>query len=145
MTGLVPEGLDDAAVARFIYLTVATLGLLSIDPVIQQYVASAPDAHRAIRELSGAVAAAGVRVRDSGRRQRDEFEEHVRLFTADEIWLVNLAVDVIAMLTGLGSLRPDIHAQAVSDLEPDVVDDSLSAIAPALTGGASLPRGRLGR
>jgi hypothetical protein len=62
------------------------------------------------------VAAAGVRVRDSGRRQRDEFEEHVRLFTADEIWLVNLAVDVIAMLTAIGGLRPDFHAQAVSDL-----------------------------
>ena len=113
--GLVPYGLDYEVVAPFIYLTLATLALLGGDPVVLQYASAEPSAHSAIRELSRAVAGAGVRVRDSGR-VRDEFEEHMRLFTADEFWIFDLAIDVIAMLGTLGGLRPGTHALVLRDL-----------------------------
>ena len=112
---LVPNGLDYQVVAPFIYLTLATLDLLGGDPVVRQYTGAEPKAHSAIRELSRAVAGAGVRVRDSGR-VRDEFEEHMRLFTADEFWMFDLAIDVIAMLGSLGGLKPGTHALVLRDL-----------------------------
>lgn len=114
--GLVPSGLDYSVTPPFIELTMSTLGLLSYDPVVKQYVQAQPGAHQAIRELSTAVAAAGVRVRDSGRRL-EEFEEHIHKFTAEELWTVNLAIDVIAMFCGGGGMEPSNHALVRSDLQ----------------------------
>ena len=115
-TGLVPQGLDFAVVAPFIYLTLATLGMLSGDPVVQQYASAEPQAQHAIRELSRAVAAAGTRVRDTGQ-MRDSFDENLRYYTAEEIWLFNLAIDVIAMLGTLGGLPPGTRARIIDDLK----------------------------
>jgi hypothetical protein len=115
-TGLVPDDLDYSVTAPFIGLTIATLGLLSYEPVVKQYCQASPAAHQSIRELSSAVAAAGVRVRDSSRRL-DEFEEHLHKFTADEFWVFNLAVDVIAMFCATPGMNPGTHAQLRSDLQ----------------------------
>jgi hypothetical protein len=114
--GLVPDDLDYSVTAPFIELTIATLGLLSVDPVVKQYCQASPGAHQSIRELSSAVAAAGVRVRDSGRRL-EEFEEHLHKFTAEEFWEFNLAVDVIAMFCATPGMNPGNHAQIRSDLQ----------------------------
>jgi hypothetical protein len=114
--GLVPSGLDDAVVAPFIYLTLSTLGLLSSDSVVQQYAAAQPEAQHAIRELSRAVAAAGTRVRDTGQ-MRDSFDENLRYYTAEEIWLFDLAIDVIAMLGTLGGQPPGTRARIIDDLK----------------------------
>lgn len=113
--GLVPAGTDDVAVAPFIYLTLSTLGLLSFESVVQQYASAEPAAHRAIRALSSAVSAAGTRVRDTGR-MHDEFDQRLGLYTADEIWMFDLAVDVIAMFATIGGLTPGTRALVVSDL-----------------------------
>ena len=113
--GLVPVGTDYEALAPFLYLTMTTLDLLGSDPVVRQYIHAAPEAHRAIRQLSTAIAAAGVRVRDTTTRH-GFLEEHLREFTPDEIWLFDLAIDVIAMLGTLGGLSPSMHAQVLSDL-----------------------------
>jgi hypothetical protein len=114
-TGLIPNGTDCEVLAPFLSLTMSTLNLLGIDPVVRQYVSAAPEAHRAIRELSAAMAAAGVRVRDTTRRH-DFFDEHIREFTPEEIWMFDLAIDVIAMLGTLGGLSPGTHAQILDDL-----------------------------
>jgi hypothetical protein len=83
---------------------------------VQQYTRAAPAALAAIRELCSAVAAAGVRVRDSGQ-MRDSFDERLGLFTAAEIWLSELSFDVIAMLGGLAGLSPGTHARVADDLK----------------------------
>ena len=114
-TSLVPNGVDYAAVTPFIYLMMATLGMLGGDPAVQQYLDAEPQARQAIRELSRAVAAAGVRVRDSGK-VRDEFDIRLGLFTAEEFWQFNLAVDVIALLATRNGIAPDSRALAFSDL-----------------------------
>lgn len=113
--GLVPDGLDYEVVAPFIYLTLSTLYLLGTESAVKQYLSVEPEAHRAIRDLSTAVAGAGVRVRDSGR-VKDEFDVHMGLYTPEEFWLFDLAVDVIAMLIALGGFKPGTRALVASDL-----------------------------
>lgn len=110
-----PDDVDFAVVAPFIELIVATLRMLGGDPGIQQYLRAEPQAHQAIRELSSAVAAAGVRVRDSGKA-RTEWDVRMNMFTAEEFWLFNLAVDVIALLSTRGGMQSDTRAIAMSDL-----------------------------
>lgn len=110
-----PYGLDYEVVAPFIYLTLSTLYLLGTESAVKQYLSVEPEAHRAIRDLSTAVAAAGVRVRDSGR-VKDEFDVHMGLYAAEEFWLFDLAIDVIAMLVTLGGFSPGTRALVASDL-----------------------------
>jgi hypothetical protein len=112
---LVPNGTDYQVVAPFIYLTLSTLYLLGTESSVKQYLSVQPEAHQAIRGLSKAVAAAGVRVRDSGK-VRDEYDVRMGLYTADEFWLFNLAIDVIAMLLSLGGFDPGTRALVASDL-----------------------------
>ena len=113
--GLVPDGLDYEVVAPFIYLTLSTLYLLGTEAAVKQYLSVEPQAHRAIRDLSVAVAGAGVRVRDSGQ-VKDQFDVRMGLYTAEEFWLFDLAIDVIAMFIGVGGLSPGTRALVASDL-----------------------------
>lgn len=113
---LVPRGIDYEVVAPFIYLTLTTIALLASEPVVKQYASAQPEALHAIRELNRAVAAAGTRVRDTGQ-MRDSFDENLRYYTAEEIWLFDLAIDVIAMLGTLGGLPPGTRARVIDDLK----------------------------
>ena len=122
-TDLVPRGLDFEVVAPFIYLTLMTLTLLAGDSVVQQYASAQPEAKHAIRELSRAVAAAGTRVRDTGQ-MRDSFDQNLRYYTTEEIWLFDLAIDVIAMLGSLGGLPPGTRARIIDDLK--LLDNNVS-------------------
>jgi hypothetical protein len=82
----------------FLSLIMSTLGPgLSTEPAVREYVDAYPEFHQKIRELSQAVSAAGVRVRDFGLL-RSEFDGNLRVFAPEEIWMFDLAVDVIAML-----------------------------------------------
>lgn len=109
--GLVPDGLHYGAVAPFLYLTLSTLDELGREPTVQQYAEANPDAHRAMRALSRAVAEAGIRVRDTAR-----YKDDPRMYTAEEFWLADLAIDVIAMFATGGGLRPDRHADVIDTL-----------------------------
>ena len=100
-----------------------TLTLLAGDSVVRQYASAQPEAQHAIRELSRAVAAAGTRVRDTGQ-MRDSFDQNLRYYTAEEIWLFDLAIDVIAMLGSLGGLPPGTRARLVDDLR--LLDNNVS-------------------
>jgi hypothetical protein len=112
---LVPFGLDTTGIPEFIRLTLSLLGSLANDDVVQQYIAAEPQALGAIRALSTAVAAAGGRIRDSGR-MHGSFDDNLRLYTADEIWMIDLAIDVMAMLETLGGLAPDTRAPIIRHL-----------------------------
>jgi hypothetical protein len=114
-SGLVPAGIDNDGLAPFLDHTLYTLVRLGFDEGVQQYLSVEPDAHRAIRELSAAVAAAGARVRDTSKHHR-VLDDHMYEFTADEFWMFDLAIDVVAMIGTLGGLSPDRHASAVSTL-----------------------------
>lgn len=114
--GLVPAGTDDCATSSpFLYLTLSALGLLSTQPAVHEFARQQPEAHQQIRALAAAVSAAGVRVRDGGLL-RNDFDDRLRPYTPDEIWLFDLAIDVIALLGGLESLPGSTRAQISSDV-----------------------------
>ena len=85
---------------------------LETEPSVRQYLASQPQAHSAILELSSAVAQAGSRVHALTPGSK-AIEDHLRLFTAEEIWVVDLAVDVAAMLAGSGGIDPVVHETVI--------------------------------
>jgi len=114
--GLVPDRLLYDNVPMFAYRTLSTLWMLGQDPVVRQYARANPEAHQAIVALSLAVADAGLRVRDSGQ-MRDRFEDDPRRFTAGEIWLCDLAIDVAAMFEANGGLGPDVRRDTRYGLE----------------------------
>jgi len=115
--GLVPPGTDDCGTsAPFLYLTLAALGSgLSYEPVVREYARTNPGQAARIRALSTAVSAAGVRVRDAGLL-KDSFDENLRVYTAEEIWTFELAIDVIAMLGALDGLPGQARARAAEDV-----------------------------
>jgi hypothetical protein len=115
--GLVPAGTDDCSTsAPFLYLTLAALGSgLSFEPVVREYARANPAQATRIRALSTAVSAAGVRVRDAGLL-KDSFDQNLRVYTAEEIWTFELAIDVIAMLGALDGLPGQARAMVAEDV-----------------------------
>ncbi len=119
-----PEGTDGCSTsAPFIYLIMACLGSsLNTEQAVLAYVGSYPDFHAHIRELSRAVSNAGVRVRDEGQL-RSDFDDSLRIYSPDEIWLFDLAVDVIAMLGSIDGLSNESLARYKSDVR--TLDDEV--------------------
>jgi hypothetical protein len=113
---IVPDDIDNVAVAPFIYLMLAILKLLARDPAVRQYASAVPEGASSIRALTAAAAAAGTRVRDTGR-MRGSFDEHIGLFTPEEIWVFDLAFDVIAMFASLGGLEHGTRAMVIDDVK----------------------------
>lgn len=68
-----------------------------------------------IQQLSRAVGATGVRVRDAGLL-KDSFDENLHVYTVEEIWTFDLAVDVIAMLGALDGLPGGTRASLINSL-----------------------------
>jgi hypothetical protein len=116
-TALVPSGVDDCSTsAPFLYLTIGTFdAVLSREPVVQEYIGKQPGMHEKIRELTTAVGEAGVRVRDAGLL-KDDFDDNLRVYTPDEIWTFDLAIDMIAMFGSLDGLPGDSRARLASNL-----------------------------
>jgi hypothetical protein len=101
--GLVPAGLNYGATAPVIYLTLSALAAMGGESSVEQYISAQPAAQQAILALSRSVARAGIRMAKSDPKA--VIDDHLRLFSADEIWMVNLAIDVVAMLGTGGSLH----------------------------------------
>jgi hypothetical protein len=113
---LVPDDVDDCSSSSpFVYLMLASLGLLSTEPVVQEYT-SASGLHGQIRALSTAVSAAGVRVRDGGLL-KDSFDQNLDVYTPAEIWTFDLAADVIAMLGAVTGLPGKTRAQIADNIK----------------------------
>jgi hypothetical protein len=113
--GLVPPHLDYGATPPFVYLTLSALTLLGTEGSVQQYIHANPDAHRATLELGREVAKAGIRVRDK-LGNAAVIDEHLRHFTAEEIWMIDLAVDVLAMFATGGGLPDGTRGRVLDDL-----------------------------
>jgi hypothetical protein len=77
-------------------------------PSVRQYLTSQPRAHASMLALSSAIAQAGARVRAMAPGSKD-YKDHLRLFTPEEIWMVDLAIDVAAMLAGGGGIDQTVH------------------------------------
>jgi hypothetical protein len=107
-SGLVPPGLRYRDAPNFIRWSLGMLTDLETEPSVRQYLSSQPEAHSAILELSSAVAEAGVRVHALAPGSK-AIEDHLRLFTPEEIWVVDLAIDVAAMLSGGGGIDSTVH------------------------------------
>ncbi len=122
--GLVPEGTDGCwTSAPFIYLIMSCLGPgLSTESAVRDYVGAYPEFHRQIRELSTAVSEAGVRVRDEGRLHSD-LDDNLRVYTPDELWMFDLAVDLIAMLGSVDGLSNQSLAEFKSNVR--TLDDEV--------------------
>jgi hypothetical protein len=115
-SGLVPREVDVQSVAPFIYLTLATLGPgLAREHAVEAYLSAEPGLRQKIRQVSTAVGAAGVRVRDAGLL-KDSFDQNLRVYTPEEIWTFDLAIDVIAMLGTLDGLPGGTRASIVDTL-----------------------------
>ncbi len=121
--GLVPDDVDDCATSSpFLYLTLSVLGPgLSLEPAVQEYARRRPGLVQQIKAVSAAVSAAGVRVRDAGLL-RDSFDENLKVYTPEEIWTFDLAIDVIAMLGTLDGLSSRARAMVIEGLRS--LDDS---------------------
>ncbi len=114
---LVPAGVDDCNTsAPFLYLMMTTFAPgLSGEKAVLSYVHQDPEFHRQIQQLTTAVSAAGVRVRDSGLLKSD-FDENLKVYSPEEIWIFDLAVDVIAMLGCVDGLSDSSLARFKSNL-----------------------------
>jgi hypothetical protein len=113
---LLPPALHYNNVPMFVYRTLSALRRLGEEQSVQQYARADPDAHQAMLALSRAVAEAGFRIRDSGQ-MRDKYEDDPRRFTAGEIWLCDLAIDVAAMFVTNGGLSQGARHDVQYDLE----------------------------
>ncbi len=109
-TDLVPLRLDYGATAPFIYETITALQYLNEEGPVRQFVKAEPEALKAVRALCTEIVRAGVRVRDGGKAKT--LDEHLRFFTAEEIWMVDLAADVVAMFVYGGGIRPETQTRA---------------------------------
>jgi hypothetical protein len=112
---LLPADVDDMGVAPFIQLTLAVLGLLRFERAVQEFVGREPELVRNIVDLSGAVADAGARVRNAGLL-KSGFDNNLRVYMPEEIWICNLAIDLIAFLGSLDGLRNGTRAQIANNL-----------------------------
>ena len=110
--GLVPPGLRYRDAPLFVHDALSMLNELGEQPSVRQYLTSAPQAHGAILALSSAIARAGTRVH-ALKPGANSYEDHLRLFTPEEIWMVDLAIDVAAMLAGGGGLDQTVHEMVV--------------------------------
>jgi len=76
---------------------------LSAEQAVRDFVRGQPGMYEQIREVGAAVYRAGARARNNGLL-RSSFDDGLHPYTADEIWCMDLAIDVLAMLAVLPRL-----------------------------------------
>lgn len=111
---MVPSHLDFGATSPFIDRTLFAMLMLNDVPFVQQYLRANPDAQKAIFELNRTVAQFGVRVREAVG-PRLVIDESIKHYSAEEIWMIDLAIDVVAMLVTSGGSLSD-RGMILSDL-----------------------------
>ncbi len=88
-----------AGVPDLIKKILVNLPVLELESAIEQFLARAPQLHSTILALTTAVAGIGVRIRDAHSNE-DVRQSGLRHLSADDIWLLNLTLDVMYMLAG---------------------------------------------
>jgi hypothetical protein len=114
--GLIPEGLDFEGAPAFVYDTLCSLRMLGHEPPVQQYLQANPGIRAPILALSQVVAETGVRV-GQVEKERPTIAERLKLYTPEEIWEFDLAIDVTAMFAANGGLTPDSRVILRSHLD----------------------------
>jgi hypothetical protein len=102
---LVALHLDYGATSEFVYATLFALSYVEDDPSVVQYCRADPAAQKAILALTSTVGHAGIRVRDSNPKRDDVINDHLDRYTPEEIWMADLAIDVLAMFATGGGLN----------------------------------------
>jgi hypothetical protein len=103
---MVPPHLDFGATSPFIERPLFALLLLNDEPSVQQYLRANLDAQKALLELTGAIGQVALRVRDA-HGPKIVIDEHIKYYSAQEIWMFDLAIDVVAMLVTSGATVSD--------------------------------------
>lgn len=112
---LAPLHLDFGATSPFIDRTLFAMLELNDVPFVQQYMRANPDARKAIFELNRAVAAFAVRVRQAVG-PRLVIDESIKHYSAEEMWMIDLAIDVVAMFATSGGSLTGSRGMIISDL-----------------------------
>jgi hypothetical protein len=113
---LVPDDADDCGSSSpFLFLALSSLELLGTQPAVTEHMRREQRLLRQIQALSGAVSAAGVRVRDAGLL-KDSFDISLGPYTPEVIWTFDLAFDVIAWIGALDGLTGQARAMTASNV-----------------------------
>lgn len=122
-SGLVRPGTRYGGCPPLIYRTLSLLVELGDEHVVRQYLSANPQAHEPILALTEAVFQAGSRVSHLVS-PKEAINDHLRHYTAQEIWLVDLAIDVAAVFAygggGMDSLIRDNVIWKLRELDEHV-------------------------
>src|SRR5579862_3689425 len=88
---------------------------LSAEQAVRDFVHGQPGMYEQVREVGTAVYQAGARARNHGLL-RSSFDDSLHPYSADEIWCMDLALDVLAMLTALPRLSGGARFSALEAL-----------------------------
>jgi hypothetical protein len=88
---------------------------LSAEQAVRDFVHGQPGMYEQIREAGTAVYRAGARARNHGLL-RSSFDDSLRPYSADEIWCMDLAIDVLAMLAAVPGLSGGARFSALDAL-----------------------------
>ncbi len=86
-------------VPRLIMRILVNLPVLAQEPAIEQFLTRAPQEHSAILALTAAIADVGVRIREAHPNE-DVRQSGLQYLSADDIWMIDLTLDVMFMLAG---------------------------------------------
>jgi hypothetical protein len=92
----------------------SSLILLGLQPPVKDCLQREPGLLPQVQELSRAVSAAGVRVRDAGLL-KDMFDSNLAVYTPEEVWTFDLGFDVVALLGALDGLTGEVRANMASN------------------------------
>ena len=88
---------------------------LSAEQAVRDFVHGQPGMYEQIREAGTTVYRAGARARNHGLL-RSSFDDSIHHYSADEIWCMDLAIDVLAMLAFLPRLSGGARFSALDAL-----------------------------
>jgi hypothetical protein len=88
---------------------------LSAEQAVREFVHDQPGMYEQIREVGTAVYLAGTRARNHGLL-RSSFDDSLHPYSADEIWCMDLAIDVLAMLATMPGLSGGTRFSALEAL-----------------------------
>jgi hypothetical protein len=95
----------------------STLSWLTYDPAVQAFLERDPDLLELARRHTAAVTAAGERLRDAGVDDDEISRERIgSVYSADEMWTLDLGTDLIAWLAAVDGIDEDMQTGAGSGI-----------------------------
>jgi hypothetical protein len=108
-SGLVRPGTAYGGCPPAVYRTLSLLVELGDEQSVRQYLQANPQAHEPILALTEAVFRAGSRVASEASSPKDvAVNDHLHRYTAEEIWMIDLAIDIGAMFAYGGGISDSL-------------------------------------